>query len=217
MSPKLPAYIKVLLTAELGLGLLHVGSQVFGPLHHSLERFVNLNKEGNLPSWFASTQLTLVGLVYAAFALREFRKGLRPWVLPLLAVVFVGLSLDETAQIHERIGTISDALLAGGTRAGTTLFRTGIWPLLLGPLALLTFWAMWRSGAPYIQGQAARWKIAGGLLLFLFSATLPELASNFSRSSSADMIVHPPGGARRDGRRDLRTVGFGGARCLARR
>ena len=50
----------------------------------------------------------------------------------LLALVFIGLSLDEYAGVHEQLGLITDALLPGGDREETVFQRTGIWMFLLG-------------------------------------------------------------------------------------
>jgi hypothetical protein len=77
--------------------------------HHHGGRFFqefSLDREANLPSWFSSALLLTAAAVLALVALdalaRNARWG-RHWAG--LSVVYVVLSLDETAEIHERIGS----------------------------------------------------------------------------------------------------------------
>jgi hypothetical protein len=77
--------------------------------HHHGGRFFqefSLDREANVPSWFSSALLLTAAAVLALVALdalaRKARWG-RHWAG--LSVVYVVLSLDETAEIHERIGS----------------------------------------------------------------------------------------------------------------
>jgi hypothetical protein len=77
--------------------------------HHHGGRFFatfSLDREANVPSWFSSALLLTAAAVLALVALdalaRKARWG-RHWAG--LSLVFVVLSLDETAEIHERIGS----------------------------------------------------------------------------------------------------------------
>jgi hypothetical protein len=77
--------------------------------HHHGGRFFqefSLDREANVPSWFSSALLlTAAGLLalVALDALTRKAPWRRHWAG--LSVVFVVLSLDETAEIHERIGS----------------------------------------------------------------------------------------------------------------
>jgi hypothetical protein len=66
----------------------------------------SLDREANVPSWFSSALLLTAAALLALVALdalaRKARWG-RHWAG--LSVVYVVLSLDETAEIHERIGS----------------------------------------------------------------------------------------------------------------
>lgn len=68
----------------------------------------NLDKEANLPSWYAGTQLFIVAIGYLVLGSRlipDRRKtaALRPlWLL--LGVGFTLLSADEVGALHERMG-----------------------------------------------------------------------------------------------------------------
>jgi hypothetical protein len=77
--------------------------------HHHGGRFFqefSLDREANVPSWFSSALLlTAAGLLalVALDALTRKAPWRRHWAG--LSLVFVVLSLDETAEIHERIGS----------------------------------------------------------------------------------------------------------------
>jgi len=77
--------------------------------HHHGGRFFqefSLDREANVPSWFSSALLLTAAAVVALVALdalaRNSRWG-RHWAG--LSVVYVVLSMDETSEIHERIGS----------------------------------------------------------------------------------------------------------------
>jgi hypothetical protein len=80
----------------------------------SVDRMIDLNFECNLPSWYSSILLFLCALLLAAAAQRENRAG-SPWIWNwrVLSGIFVFLSLDETAQLHEK--TIKPMRAALGT------------------------------------------------------------------------------------------------------
>lgn len=70
-------------------------------LHLSTElSWFDLDGEANLPSWYSSVKLLGVALVSAALALRG-GTGARVWALH--ATLFVALSADEAASMHETL------------------------------------------------------------------------------------------------------------------
>jgi hypothetical protein len=77
--------------------------------HHRGGRFFqefSLDREANVPSWFSSALLLTAAAVLALVALDQLARRARwsrHWAG--LSAVFVVLSLDETAEIHERIGS----------------------------------------------------------------------------------------------------------------
>lgn len=77
-----------------------------------LRDFFGLEREGNLPNWYSSLQLALIGLVcgvnFLAERLGEAAGKYRMAWLGLLGL-FLFLSLDEGAQVHERL----DEIVAG--------------------------------------------------------------------------------------------------------
>lgn len=76
---------------------------VHGPNEH-LDEVIDLDAEGNLPTWFSSFQLALVAISFWTLATRVRANG-RPSrrFLQTCGGAFLLLSIDETAMFHERI------------------------------------------------------------------------------------------------------------------
>jgi hypothetical protein len=105
IAPKRVALILGLIVAGLSLG--HVFTQCVKYLYDhdvqlGFERLLNLNNEGNIPSWYSSLSLLLSSGLLAAIGL-EKRAQRAPFATHwmILAGIFVYLSLDEAAEIHE--------------------------------------------------------------------------------------------------------------------
>lgn len=76
---------------------------VHGPAER-LDDVIDLDAEGNLPTWFSSFQLALIAISFWALASRVRETG-RPSrrFLKTCGGFFLLLSIDETAMFHERI------------------------------------------------------------------------------------------------------------------
>ncbi|MGH2602707.1 MAG: hypothetical protein ACRDJ9_25400, partial [Dehalococcoidia bacterium] len=155
---------------DLGLIALHVVNlQGITPAGRPL-RFFDVDDEVNLPTWWASVQLFSIGLLLGLVAVR---RAPRAWIarigLWVLAAAFFGMSLDEFAQLHERLGQ--------ATRTGV-LPVTGAWPLILGPLALVVIGGALLAARPYLRDPQALAIMAGGLVLYVVAAAGIELTLN---------------------------------------
>lgn len=69
---------------------------------------INLDQEGNLTAWYSSAKLlALSALCLMIWSTERLLKATKQWKLTVLwllvAAVFLGLSMDETASIHERL------------------------------------------------------------------------------------------------------------------
>ena len=110
ISPK--KLFHTLLVVAAVLTVLHLAGQwlAFFVLAHDskvlrLISLFDLNGEGNIPSWWAtSTLLGCAGLLALIAVLKrsERDRWARHW--GLLSLLLVCLSLDETAQLHEHVG-----------------------------------------------------------------------------------------------------------------
>lgn len=105
-------------------------------LSGTLIPLLDVGEEVNLPTWYASSTLLLCALLLAAIAAIKKRDGARyvsHW--RALAVIFLYLSLDEAATIHERTTLPLRALLsAWGVLYG---FLFWSWVVLFGALTLI--------------------------------------------------------------------------------
>lgn len=77
-------------------------SELLLEIRESFIRLFSVDKEANVPTWFSSSMLLLCSLLL--FVIAVIKKSyneqyISHWLI--LALIFVGLSLDETAIIHE--------------------------------------------------------------------------------------------------------------------
>lgn len=95
------------------------------------------------------------------------------------------MSIDEIAEIHERLGEMSDALLAGGTREGTIFAHTGIWMFLIGIPALMGLLLLIRLLHDYFSDTpGVTTKFIIGSVVLVGGAAGIEIISNFVRWAS---------------------------------
>lgn len=71
-----------------------------------LERQFNLAKENNIPTWYSSSALLLSAVLLGMIGLVNKRED-NPYTLHWfgLAAIFLFLSIDEAASLHEKIGS----------------------------------------------------------------------------------------------------------------
>ena len=94
-----------LTVAGIGAGLstlISVDDYLMMEMKESYVRLFILSGEANIPSWYASSTLLLCSILLAMIACGKKRAGdsyLMHW--SALSVIFLFLSLDEAAMIHE--------------------------------------------------------------------------------------------------------------------
>jgi hypothetical protein len=171
-----------LYAVDVLIALAFVGHLVFGPIGNTiLARQLMPAGEANFPTWYSSMQWALAGVLlvlYATHAPRHLKGGIR---LYLPAAAAFALSIDETAQIHEWIGQATDALLPGGARSETFFAITGIWMLILVPIAIAA--AVW-IGVLVVDhlraAPSAARLLIGGVAIFVVGAGVVEIATNLA-------------------------------------
>jgi hypothetical protein len=108
ITPRL--LLNVVVPAIVALNVLNaVAVFLYHHRHHHGGRFFlafSLDKEANVPSWFSSGLLLTAAAALALVALDALARH-APWRRHWagLSLVFVALSLDETAELHERTGS----------------------------------------------------------------------------------------------------------------
>ena len=156
--------------ATVGAAVGFIGAVTGADYMLGFKRLLDLNGERNLPTWFSSGILLAAAALLGGLAADTERPHRRAWVF--LSIVFVYLSLDEAASIHE----MSNAPLRALLHAGPALY----FPWIIGGLALAGIvlaveWRMLRalpprtavafvvSGAVYVAGAVGFEELAAPL------------------------------------------------------
>jgi len=148
-----------------GLSFAHFVSQylkyVHGYTHQwGLERQFDLVNEATLSSWYSAVALLFSAVLLGMIAHSEWRtdgKDARHWTG--LALLFLYLSLDEAAQIHEMM-TLLDRIHPTGIFFYSWIIVGGVFALVVGLLYLgflrrlpsSTRWVFVCAGALYVGG-----------------------------------------------------------------
>lgn len=110
---------------------------------------INLDQEGNLTAWYSSSKLLiLAALCFMVWSTeRVVLAGKKQWRLTILwllvAAVFLGLSMDETASIHERLArfVMQESYVGLDIREsvldGDSTKDSFAWVLILSPVILI--------------------------------------------------------------------------------
>lgn len=183
----LPRLVGTLLAVDLTLGALYLANAGVGKPSWFITRLLDLDGEGNLPTWYSSSQLLLLGVLLGAFVMvgTDWRAT-RAWELMALPLLCVALSIDEVAQVHEWLGDKSDMLFATGNRAESWLPRTGLWFLILGLPFVLLVARLWHGFMPSLRERprVVR-RLLAGFVIYTGSAVGLEALSNLVTSGSA--------------------------------
>ncbi len=118
----------------------------------------NLNNEVGLGTWFSQIILFVAGLLLFAIGLhyKKTQSSSMPWLI--LGVIFIYMSVDEGAALHE-LASYPTRYLLGGT-SGIFTFAWVIPALIAVAVFGLTFFKFWLSLPAKIRG------------LFLISAAI---------------------------------------------
>ena len=170
------------LAADLLLLVLYAVDSLAGrPIGH----FVDLNRELNLPTAYASAQLLVVAVLLALDARVRFDAGaLEGWALWGLPLMFAGLAADEALRGHEKLGLLIDEVVPGAERSQLPFDETGLWMFIIGiPFVVVTGLFVYRFRTLYPRRLLVVGAIGFGI--FMGGALgLETLASFFEYGSS---------------------------------
>lgn len=176
----IPDFVRLLLMADITMVALYVLDTALGNPSWTFTRLVDLCGEANVPTWYSSGQLLVLGLLLGVFAvIRTSQGAVRSWPLFAMPALCLALSLDEVAQIHEWLADKSDVFFATGTRHGSLVPRTGIWMFLIGPPFLLVVALLWRAFSSSVRGRERVARLyRTGFFLYAASALGIEFLAN---------------------------------------
>ena len=178
---RIPPLIALLFAADLALALIAVLDFWAGHPIGRLSGLFNLDTESTIPTWYSSMQWFCAGAMFALFAFHAWRSRMRGALcVAALALACVTFSVDEIAEIHEQLGFAADALMRNGSRHGTALWSTGLWPFVVGIPAIVAIAIALRGTRHIFLARAPR---ALALLIFGFvvmftGALVIELGAN---------------------------------------
>lgn len=179
---RIPPPIAVLFLLDLVVVACAIASYVISDwLGVERPAFFRLGGESNLPAWYSTSQILLIALLFGLLAWRDFRwSRAATWTAVVPAAFFLLLSLDEGAQVHERIGH----WVWPGDASPESSASTG-WILVVAPiyflLSLVFAGAIW----PYLRGRIhIVMMYVIGLGLFAFSAAGIEAIGGLTDASN---------------------------------
>ena len=153
-SARLVRYVFIFcVVAEIGFVLLdyHVN---FGRLTDigAIRRLTNIAREDGLASWFGTAQTLLAALtlwlIYVVVANQQTLRWRRiGWLV--LALLFTYMTVDDGAQLHERLGTTYRVIRERADPSSLEFFPSYTWQLLFlpafGALGLFTLAFLWHE------------------------------------------------------------------------
>ena len=131
------------------------------------ERLFNLEGENNLPTWYSSLALLLSSAMLAIIGLhRKQQANNWAWHWLILAIIFLCLSADEAASIHEMAASPIHHWLESRRHLGSVIPVIGTAWLLAGiPFAAIVFLVFCRFLLNLPAMTRALFLIAGGLYI----------------------------------------------------
>lgn len=163
-----------LLLVEISLVFVYWLDLRLGYPSEILHYLFDLNGEANIPTWFSSIQLFTIGIVFFLTARSIPVHGIENRrFTTALALIFTGLSLDETAIIHERL---NDSLAKFRFLLRFNDLNDGIWiPIYLLLIALVFLYLCRHFRIVFQTDRAACLLIMGGVGVFILGAIGMEI------------------------------------------
>lgn len=170
-----------LVAVELCLVAIHVAAGQPGHPMSVIHRLFDLDAEGNIPAWFSTVQLFLLGLVFLGMRGRA-GTGLSSRLSMTAGAGFIFLSMDEAASIHESITA------AFTPYAWLPRFQGdhGMWLFLYLPAGLAALLAFRRdlAGMWARHPRTAATLLAGLLLYVMGGGALEVVSYQYLRSGT---------------------------------
>ncbi len=134
---------------------------------------VNVGAEANIPTWYQSAKLLLIGIVLCMMIVALFRER-KTGASGLLmgALMFIGLSMDETGQIHERLGHLADT-----QTTNARFVESGLWPFVCVPPFIVALYLSYRAARALLTRETFI-LFAAGLGILMAGAVGMEMVAN---------------------------------------
>jgi hypothetical protein len=164
------------------LSFLEIDNPLLSQVRSSVVRLVSADGESNIPSWYSAFLLLLSAVLLATIASAFKRNGERGARWLALSIVFLYLSLDEAAQLHEMLSKPMRALLGG-----TDGFFYYAWVIPYGILLVVAIASFWRFFIALPRKTRRGFLLSA--VLYVMGAFGMEIISGYPASRSG---VHTP-------------------------
>ncbi|GAA4780901.1 hypothetical protein GCM10023200_12710 [Actinomycetospora chlora] len=156
-----------------------------GPKLEQWIGYLNVDAEGNLPTWWAVGLLAIAAVAHLLAGLAGRATGARAAVGWLVtAAILAGMSLDDMTSIHERVGDMVKPEGAGGTDGSFSFY----W-VIPGAGVALAIAVVVGALARQLRGRP-RWLLVGGLgVLFFFALGLEGIEGAVIASQQGSRVV----------------------------
>lgn len=197
--PRVTIALSIGVAALAAAGVLAAASRYLTRDFPGRDTFVSLfdlNREGSIPNWYSSAQLLLAAALLAGIAVATGRLGLprrRHWMV--LALIFVYLSADEAASIHNNLGNYRSSNPGDNVTGLASI--PWVWP---ASIIVATFVI---SYIPFIRGLPRRFAIlfvlagmvyvSGALGLEIVGALFHQVLGGQTFAASLVLVVEETG------------------------
>lgn len=147
-----------LLLIEISLATIYLVNIGIGQPFEAITGWFDLNGEATIPSWFSSLQILCIALVFLIISqhIKRHQLAFRRFII-LLSLIFIFLSMDEAASIHEQITNVLRDItwiphfFEGGHEIWITLYLiAGLLLAIGGFRQALELWRQCKRGALFM-------------------------------------------------------------------
>jgi hypothetical protein len=159
---------KSLVAFTVSLVAVNFINQLLGEPQHLVTRMIDLDTEANLPTWFSGCLHAIAAyFAYQVSIIAGSHRGRRLW--QVVSLVFVLMSCDEVAQIHESVG-----VYFVNHHSSMARLKISPWLVVLGVPLLAGFAILARKVSLYIKRPKTRFYFGIGLLCLIGGAFILE-------------------------------------------
>jgi len=139
-----------------------------------IRRLIHFGYEGNIPTWFSSILLFMASfLSYKCATVKNIRKDAKE-IFIILFLLFLFMSCDEVAQMHESLGKFISKYLFDGVHLNAA------WVVYLGaPLLVSLFFLLAQLNRALADSRRVKSFIISGFIVYITGAFLLEMTTNF--------------------------------------
>ncbi|GAB4242333.1 MAG: hypothetical protein Kow00121_68170 [Elainellaceae cyanobacterium] len=191
--------LRALALFVLGLTVVNLAVQTANfflgyPNLWGLTRLFDVNEENNIPTWYSSTALLICGILLWLISETKRQRGdrhVKHW--RGLSVIFLLLSLDETASLHDLFNSIGFAINASGFFFFIWVIPGAVFVLsillvywkFLMQLPAKTRYLIFAAGIIYVFGALGLEMISGNYFDLVIRENLTEYSSGWNGMSMA--------------------------------